>query len=155
MITGEPIGDVLGVTLILLGSVLTLVTTVGIIRFRDVYTRLHAATKPQFLGLVLMTGGLSLIMWELRVTLTLVLVVAFQLITAPISAHLLGRSAHRSPAVSHHTHLVIDEYADDQAAARGADEAAADTDAEGFEDAARRAEGPPAAVAAEPDQTQD
>ena len=45
--------DVAILVLILLGAVLCLSAAVGLLRFRDVPSRLHAATKPQVLGLIL------------------------------------------------------------------------------------------------------
>ena len=41
----------------LLGAVLAVSGTLGIVRFPDVLSRLHAATKPQVLGLRLMRSG--------------------------------------------------------------------------------------------------
>lgn len=105
-------GDVVGGTLLLLGCLLTLVTALGLARFPDLFARMHAATKPQVLGLMLTTSGLSLILWDARVTLTLMLVVAFQLITAPIAAHMLGRAGYRSERVDK-SHLILDEYTED------------------------------------------
>ena len=45
--------DLAAVILILIGALLCLTAAIGLLRFRDVPTRLHAATKPQVLGLVL------------------------------------------------------------------------------------------------------
>lgn len=104
--------DILGIALIFLGACLTFVTALGIVRFNDLFSRMHAATKPQVLGLILATGGLALVQWKSSVTLTLLLVVAFQLITAPISAHMLGRAGYRSSRVSLEQ-LLVDEYTED------------------------------------------
>lgn len=104
--------DILGITLILLGACLTFVTALGIVRFNDLFSRMHAATKPQVLGLILATGGLALVQWKSSVTLTLLLVITFQLITGPISAHMLGRAGYRSYRVSL-DQLLVDEYTED------------------------------------------
>lgn len=104
--------DILGAILILLGACLTFVTALAIVRFDDLFSRMHAATKPQVLGLILATSGLALVKWETSVTLTLLLVIAFQLVTAPISAHMLGRVGYRSHRVSL-SQLKIDEYTED------------------------------------------
>ena len=40
-----------------LGALLTLIAAVGILRFPDVLTRMHSATKPQVLGLLLILAG--------------------------------------------------------------------------------------------------
>ena len=95
--------DILGITLILLGACLTFVTALGIVRFNDLFSRMHAATKPQVLGLILATGGLALVQWKSSVTLTLLLV---------ITAHMLGRAGYRSYRVSL-DQLLVDEYTED------------------------------------------
>ena len=45
--------DVVAATLILGGSVLALTAAIGVVRFPDTLSRMHAATKPQVLGLLL------------------------------------------------------------------------------------------------------
>ena len=45
---------------LLLGALLTLIAAIGILRFPDVLTRMHSATKPQVLGLLLILLGLGL-----------------------------------------------------------------------------------------------
>ncbi len=52
--------DSLSVALLLAGSVFFLAGTVGLLRFPDVYTRLHALTKADNLGLGLVVIGLML-----------------------------------------------------------------------------------------------
>ena len=52
--------DVAILVLILLGAVLCLSAAVGLLRFRDVPSRLHAATKPQVLGLILICLAIAL-----------------------------------------------------------------------------------------------
>ena len=106
------VADVAGTVLLVLGSTLTLVAAVAILRFEDLLSRMHAATKPQVLGLVLMMAGLALIVRNPVVAWTLVLVVAFQLITAPISAHMVGRAGYRTGKVDSEA-LVVDELTED------------------------------------------
>jgi multicomponent Na+:H+ antiporter subunit G len=106
------VADVAGTALLALGSTLTLVAAIAILRFEDLLSRMHAATKPQVLGLVLMMSGLALIVRNPVVAWTLVLVVAFQLITAPISAHMVGRAGYRTGKVDSEA-LVVDELTED------------------------------------------
>jgi multicomponent Na+:H+ antiporter subunit G len=88
--------DVIGAVLVLLGALLCLVAAIGLVRLPDVLSRMHAATKPQTLGLLVLLTGLGLTLRDLRVTGLLVLVAALQMLTAPISAHLVSRTAYRS-----------------------------------------------------------
>ena len=46
--------DLLGAALVLLGCFLCFAAALGILRFPDVVSRMHAATKPQTLGLILL-----------------------------------------------------------------------------------------------------
>lgn len=88
--------DVLAGACLVVGSLLALIAGVGLARFPDVLTRLHAAAKPQSLGVLLVLLGLALRV-EDRSTLTIIALAAiFQLVTAPVSAHMLGRAALRA-----------------------------------------------------------
>ncbi|MFG6444559.1 monovalent cation/H(+) antiporter subunit G [Microbacterium sp. P06] len=97
--TVSPLDAVLDTTalvLILIGAVLCLTAAIGLLRFRDVPSRLHAATKPQVLGLIVicLAVALSLRSWE--VVAFIVPIVLIQLATAPLSAHMVGRQAYRN-----------------------------------------------------------
>lgn len=85
--------------LMLVGSLLSLVAAIGLVRFPDVLTRMHAATKPQTLGLVLLGLGLCLVVREWAVWGAVALTVLFQFLTAPVSAHMVGRGALRTGQV--------------------------------------------------------
>ena len=86
----------LGDVLLVLGAAWTLLAAVGVLRFDDVYARMHAATKATTLGLVLALGGAAThLAGEDAAKLALVGVLVF--LTAPAAAHLVGRAVHRSP----------------------------------------------------------
>lgn len=86
--------------LIVIGAFLALVAAIGLQRFDDVLARMHAATKPATLGLLLIVVGSSLVLWEPGSVLKLILVISLQLVTAPVGAHLVGRAAIRSGQAS-------------------------------------------------------
>ncbi len=90
--------DVLSSVLLLTGVVLSLVAAVGLVRLPDVLSRMHAATKPATLGLLLITVGAALRMQDGSDAVKLLLVAAFQFLTAPVAAHMIGRAAYRSGA---------------------------------------------------------
>jgi multicomponent Na+:H+ antiporter subunit G len=103
--------DVLSAICLLLGATLSLAAGIGVLRFPDVLSRQHAASKPQVLGLLLILVGVGL---RLRTGLditTLVLVALFQLTTAPVAAHMVGRAAYRSRRVRREN-LIADELGD-------------------------------------------
>ena len=95
---------------LLLGALLCLTAGLGLLRFPDVLARMHAGTKPQVLGVLLVTVGAAIRLAGSPATWMLALVVAFQLITAPLSAHMISRIAYRRRHVRRDL-LVVDEYA--------------------------------------------
>jgi multicomponent Na+:H+ antiporter subunit G len=85
--------------LILVGGFLSMAAGIGIVRFPDVLTRLHAATKPQVLGLAAVLAAIIVQVPTWGVLTTAVLVMTFQLLTQPMTAHMLGRAAYRTDHV--------------------------------------------------------
>jgi multicomponent Na+:H+ antiporter subunit G len=82
--------------LIVVGAIFCGLAALGILRLPDVYTRLHAASKAGVLGtglILLGTGVASADPWILARCL---LGLTFLAVTAPVSAHLLARSALKS-----------------------------------------------------------
>jgi multicomponent Na+:H+ antiporter subunit G len=109
--------DAVVLALILLGAVLCLTAAIGVVRFRDVPTRLHAATKPQVLGFLLICTAIALSLRSWGVVAFLVPVVLVQLATAPLSAHVVGRQAYRNGGIDR-DHLLVDELGSDIGGAR-------------------------------------
>ena len=80
------------------------------VRFPDVLTRMHAATKPQTFGLLLILAGLALRIESLGdLALPVAVVALFQLLTAPVSAHMVGRAAFRADQVDRNALVLSDE----------------------------------------------
>ena len=122
-VDSEPVAtvlDLVAAVLILLAAFLTLAAAVGLIRFPDALSRLHAATKPQILGVILVVVALALSVRSWTVLLLLIPVIVFQLLTAPISAHMVGRAGYRAGDYDPDT-LIADELAPDVAAAGRSD----------------------------------
>nr|WP_076387784.1 monovalent cation/H(+) antiporter subunit G [Vaginimicrobium propionicum] len=106
----------IGVAFIFLGCVLTLITAVGLLRLPDLLARMHAATKPQVFGLMLLCLGGALVMQSKAIAATLALVMILQLISAPISAHMLSNAAFKA-GKTNTSALILDEYSEDIAKA--------------------------------------
>ncbi|MFC9435420.1 monovalent cation/H(+) antiporter subunit G [Nocardia sp. NPDC057030] len=81
--------------LILFGATLALTASIAIVRFPDTLTRMHAATKPQVTGLILVLDGAGIELLGHGNVWALVLVGLFTLLTAPVIAHLISRTAYR------------------------------------------------------------
>ena len=103
--------DVVSAVLLLMGVLLAVLAAVGLLRFPDVFSRMHAATKPATLGLLLITVGAALRMEQGDDAVKLLLVAAFQFLTAPVAAHMIGRAAYRS-GTGALDELVVDELRD-------------------------------------------
>ena len=114
--TAEVVRDVVAGALLLSGAVLALGAGVGIVRFPDLLARMHAATKPQVLGLVLVLLGLAVRLGGVPVVWMLLLVVMFQLLTSPGAAHMGARAGYRTGKVQPE-HLEVDELTRDLRAA--------------------------------------
>ncbi len=87
--------DLAALVLMGAGAFFFLAGTVGLLRFPDVYCRLHALTKADNLGLGLITGGLVLRDGSLLVGAKLVLVWLLVLLASAAACHLTARAAHR------------------------------------------------------------
>jgi multicomponent Na+:H+ antiporter subunit G len=70
--------------------------SVGLVRFPDVYTRLHALTKSDNLGLGLTSAGLALQSGSLIVAAKLLLIWVIVIITGATACHLIAHSARAS-----------------------------------------------------------
>ena len=95
--------DVVGAVLLLVGALLAVSAGIGLLRFPDVLSRMHATSKPQALGLLLVLAGTALRLRTFADLTTLVLVGAFQLLTVPVSAAMVGRAAYRAGEVAEET----------------------------------------------------
>ena len=108
----DTILDISSAVLLVVGAALSLAAAVGLIRFPDALARLHAATKPQILGLILIVIALALSVRSWAALLLLLPVIVFQMLTSPISAHMVGRSGYHTGAYDPDG-LVADELAPD------------------------------------------
>ncbi|WP_433889582.1 monovalent cation/H(+) antiporter subunit G [Streptomyces sp. CA-111067] len=93
------VSDVAADACLLLGAALCFVAGIGLLRLPDTLTRMHAATKPQVLGVLLVLLGLGLRLRSWVDLGTLVLIGTFQLMTVPVAAHIVARAAYRTGQV--------------------------------------------------------
>jgi multicomponent Na+:H+ antiporter subunit G len=80
--------------LVILGLVIMTIGVYGVIRFPDIYTRIHAASKAVFLGVIsiliatMLTGDSTMILRS-------ILIGIFLLLTTPVAAHTIGQAAYQ------------------------------------------------------------
>ena len=77
------------------GSLFFVAGTVGLLRFPDSFTRLHAVTKADNLGLGLLVAGLVLQAASWQTALKLLLVWVLVLVASATACHLVARAALR------------------------------------------------------------
>lgn len=90
--------EFLAVLIIFIASIIAVISAIGMIRFPDVYTRSHAATKSSTLAVLLTLTGVFIYFWitEQYFSVRLILGIIFVFLTSPVSGHLTTRSAYRS-----------------------------------------------------------
>ena len=88
--------DTLSGICLLIGCGLGLSGAIGIFRFKEFYTRLHAASVTDTLCVFFIVAGLALQSGFTLVTLKLIFVVALLWLTGPVASHALIRSAYQT-----------------------------------------------------------
>jgi len=93
------IADVVCAVLVLTGSTLALTAAIGLARFPDTLSRMHAGTKPQTFGLILVLIGAFIRLSGHVDGGMLLLTGLFTLITAPVIGQRVGRLVYREQRV--------------------------------------------------------
>jgi multicomponent Na+:H+ antiporter subunit G len=76
------------------GSGFVLLAAVGLLRFPDVFTRMHAVAKAGTLGITGLAIAVGIYFAELGVLFQAMLIILFLLLTAPVATHMIGRAAY-------------------------------------------------------------
>lgn len=86
--------ELIATLFIVLGSIFLLVGSVGLIKLRELMTRLHAPTKATTLGIgsVLVASMVSLLSVEGVFSVHEILIIAFLFLTAPVTAHFIAKA---------------------------------------------------------------
>lgn len=84
---------------IVVGAIFTMIGGIGVVRFEDLMSRMHAAAKAPTLGLILVAIGGAIEIGTGAAIATLVLVVVLQLLTSPVGTHVLGRASYGKVAL--------------------------------------------------------
>jgi multicomponent Na+:H+ antiporter subunit G len=91
----ERLLDLFSIVAVVAGAFFFLAGSVGLLRFPDAYTRLHALTKADNLGLALVVIGLLPQMDSVLAALKLVLVWLLVLLSSAAVSQLIARAARR------------------------------------------------------------
>lgn len=87
------LADIASWILLLAGGVLVVIGSLGLVRFPDLFTRMHSVSITDTLGAILMMAGLLLQAPDAPAAIRLVLIMAFLLFTSPTATHALAKAA--------------------------------------------------------------
>ncbi|WP_193106501.1 monovalent cation/H(+) antiporter subunit G [Brachybacterium sp. FME24] len=120
--------EILAAVLIGAGLLPAVLAAIGLNRFDGVLMRIHAASKPQVLGLILVFSGVSLAAGSWSLAAFLLVVLLAQMATVPVASVMVGRAAFRRGFVRG------GDYAIDELSPRLATPTDDDDDEDGFID---------------------
>jgi len=78
------------------GAIFVFLAAVGMIRMPDTYLRISVTTKAATLGIGLLLVAAAIFFGDLSITTKVLAIILFILLTAPVSAHLIGRASYFS-----------------------------------------------------------
>ncbi|MFO7720583.1 MAG: monovalent cation/H(+) antiporter subunit G [Gillisia sp.] len=79
-----------------LGTMFVLFAAVGMVRMPDTYLRISVTTKAATLGIGLLLFAAAIYSYDVAITAKVLVIILFILLTAPVSAHLIGRTSYFS-----------------------------------------------------------
>jgi multicomponent Na+:H+ antiporter subunit G len=84
--------ELFGAIITLMGSIVILISSIGLLRMPDVYNRIQVGTKASTLGAIFTLSGLAIIIpgWAGK----LILLIFFIMMTNPVSSHVLARASY-------------------------------------------------------------
>jgi len=100
--------DVLIAIFSTIGALAILFASIGILRMPDFYLRLSVTVKAATLGLGLLLACAAFVFGDISVTTKAVSIVFFLILTAPVAAHMIGRTAYHT-GVATWKGTVVDE----------------------------------------------
>ena len=89
----EAIKDVISIVLFGVGALLAVIASIGLHRLMDTRSRMHAATKPATLGVLCCGVAAAIHLGSTSDVIKVIVIMILQLVTAPVGAHMLARSA--------------------------------------------------------------
>lgn len=83
-----------GGALCLIGALLALIGTIGVLRFPDFFTRLHAASITDTAAVTLLLAGMAFLAPNWLIVFKLAAIWLFIFLTGPTGSHALANAAH-------------------------------------------------------------
>ncbi len=95
--------------LMIMGAFFAIVTVIGLIRFPDVYTRIHAGAVVLTISAVLVCVGSAIYVWDFLLSLKILLVGGFFLFSNPMATHAIAKASYKR-GIALPVEKTIDEY---------------------------------------------
>lgn len=102
---------IISYVLMITASIFAVITVIGLLRFPDVYIRIHAAAVVLTISAVLLTIGVAIYVWEFYLSLKILLIGLFFLISNPMATHAIARASYQQKIALPHKKS-IDEYSE-------------------------------------------
>ncbi|MFO7701798.1 monovalent cation/H(+) antiporter subunit G [Psychroflexus maritimus] len=77
-----------------LGAIFAMLAAIGILRMPDAFLRISVTTKAATLGVGLLLGAAALYFNDFSVSTRVQAIIIFIILTAPVGAHLIGRTSY-------------------------------------------------------------
>ena len=87
-------GQIVSTALLAVGAAFSLIAAIGVVRFPDLFLRMHCSTKSATLGVSCIMLGAALHFGDLVSFTKALAAILFILVTAPVAAHVLARAAY-------------------------------------------------------------
>ncbi len=102
--------NILAALFVLCGSLVILFAAAGLVKFEDVFLRLHAASKSASFGVVLVLMGAAFHFFDGGTALKMVGVVFLIFLKAPVASHAIARATYHCKEPNLWNRLVVDEW---------------------------------------------
>ncbi|MFO7168192.1 MAG: monovalent cation/H(+) antiporter subunit G [Chloroflexota bacterium] len=86
--------EIISDVLMLLGTTFLLLAALGVVRMPDLFMRMQSASKASTLGIACVLLSLAFHFPGISVNIRVIAAITFFFLTAPITAHLLGRASY-------------------------------------------------------------
>ncbi len=89
-----PFLEIIAGVFIIIGSVFIFLTSIGLVKMPDIYTRISVTTKAATIGLGLVLLGTAVFFHDLSVYARSILLIIFVFMTSPVGSHMIGRASY-------------------------------------------------------------
>ena len=86
--------EILVLFFLIIGTIFILIASIGLLKMPDVFLRMSASTIAGTFGVASMLIAVAIYFLNVTITLHIIGIIIFLILTVPIGAHMLGRASH-------------------------------------------------------------